>query len=78
MLVLVNSFYFSAGGASEIKAIKAEPQRGAADVRVGPAPLADRGLAEPLHALRAMVSEASTRANQHFAIGTIQPSKTQH
>jgi hypothetical protein len=28
-------------------------------------------LAEPLHALHAMVSEASTRANQHFATGAI-------
>jgi hypothetical protein len=28
-------------------------------------------LAAPLHALRAMVSEASTRANQHFATGTV-------
>jgi hypothetical protein len=28
-------------------------------------------LAAPLHALRAMVSEASTRARQHFAIGAI-------
>jgi hypothetical protein len=28
-------------------------------------------LAAPLHALRAMVSEASTRANRHFATGTI-------
>ena len=29
------------------------------------------GLAAPWHALRAMVSEASTRANQHFATGTV-------
>jgi hypothetical protein len=28
--------------------------------------------AAPLHALRAMVSEASTRANQRFATGTVQ------
>jgi hypothetical protein len=28
-------------------------------------------LAAPLHALRAMVSEASTRAKQHFATGTV-------
>ena len=31
------------------------------------------GLAEPLHALRAMVNEASTRASQRFATGTIHP-----
>jgi len=33
-------------------------------------------VAEPLHALRAMVGEASTRATQHFATGTIQHLKT--
>jgi hypothetical protein len=44
--------------------------RRAADGRVEPAP-SPTGLAAPLHALRAMVSEASTRANQRFATGTV-------
>ena len=59
----------SAAGARRLHHESYKPSGSGRARRAGP--LARRALLRRCNALRAMVSEASTRANRHFATGTI-------